>query len=100
MNSYLENYSTGVDKDGNATGDPILVVQDVNTIRMRNTSDKNNGTGLNVYAITFTDCVVKYLTQNGTILILHLMEQLGFLIYMLISWTKTLLVQHSLVIMR
>lgn len=65
LNSYLENYSTGVDKDGNATGDPILVVQDVNTIRMRNTSDKNNGTGLNVYAITFTDCVVKYLTQNG-----------------------------------
>ena len=48
MNSYLENYSTGVDKDGNATGDPILVVQDDNTIRMRNTSDKNNGTGLNV----------------------------------------------------
>ena len=65
LNSYLENYSTGVDKDGNATGEPILVVQDVNTIRMRNTSDKNNGTGLNVYAITFTDCVVKYLTQNG-----------------------------------
>lgn len=65
LNSYLENYSTGVDNDGNATGEPILVVQDVNTIRMRNTSDKNNGTGLNVYAITFTDCIVKYLTQNG-----------------------------------
>ena len=52
---------------------------------MRNTSDKNNGTGLNVYAITFTDCIVKYLTQNGDYSYITFNGQLGFLIYMLIS---------------
>lgn len=64
LNTYIE---ASVDENGNKVDNPRLSVESISGIKVdkKVTATDNDGTGLPYYVLTFSDCVVRYITEAG-----------------------------------